>query len=153
MWHEYIWSSLLFDTFIFLYNSLKMTILFHETALTPMLWSYALSICLDEIIFVQEKIFCLYKKFFPRLKISYLFREKDRNGTFLQALFTWSVRKIFSSIIRVFSWVSRLKNMESRMFLARGRRPRAEIIRDSMFFNRDTQGKLSNFTRTDFPTH
>ena len=75
------------------------------------------------------------------------------NGTFLHALFWQSVWKICPSVIWYFSWVSRLKNMESRMFLARGRRPRAEIIRDSMFFNRDTQGKLSNFTRTDFPTH
>ena len=75
-----------------------------------------------------------------------------RNGTFLHALFWRSVWKNCPSVIWYFSWVSRLKNMESRMFLARGRRPRAEIIRDSMFFNRDTQGKLSNFTRTDFPT-
>ena len=76
-----------------------------------------------------------------------------KNGTFLHALFWRSVWKICPSVIWYFSWVSRLKNMESRMFLARGRRPRAEIIRDSMFFNRDTQGKLSNFTRTDFSTH
>ena len=49
---------------------------------------------------------------------------KNFNGTFLHALFTWSMRKIFSSIIRDFSWVSWLKNGSQGSFWGRGNRQR-----------------------------
>ena len=64
-----------------------------------------------------------------------------RNGTFLHALFWQSVWKICPSVIWYFPWVSRLKNMESRRFSARGWRPRAKNLFDSMFFNLDTEEK------------